>query len=282
MAIEFDFARAGQGQPGLHLAVQVIYHVRADASYLVARHDADPDIWIAVFTLEGRGILETPHRQLLTANTLMLVRSCDVQRYLTDPATGINTPPTWHFWWFEFRILTQAGQAAWPPWPLDKPIPVSRSLELGLCEQSLQAVKSGSPWLASTLLAALMSIWLQQRTALVRQTALFQQATRMIQERPGGLGLAELARQLDISERSLRNLFYSQAGCSPKHYQMKLKLELAAELLLITRQRIGEIADQLGFSSLYTFSRSFSRYFGVGPRQYRRHAGLPETASLDK
>ena len=47
-------------------------------------------------------------------------------------------------------------------------------------------------------------------------------------------------------------------------------LEKAAELLLTTNMTAAEVAYKVGFDDQYYFSKSFKRYFGQPPSQYRK------------
>jgi transcriptional regulator GlxA family with amidase domain len=54
----------------------------------------------------------------------------------------------------------------------------------------------------------------------------------------------------------------------------RLRLERACGLLRLGPQRVSEIAEQCGFSSIYSFSRAFRTTYGVSPLVYR-HRGRP-------
>ena len=49
-----------------------------------------------------------------------------------------------------------------------------------------------------------------------------------------------------------------------------MRIEKAAGLLERSDQNIGEIADALGFSSQFYFSRIFKQSYGVSPSAYRK------------
>ena len=75
-----------------------------------------------------------------------------------------------------------------------------------------------------------------------------------------------------------RTLFFKKVkqltGLTPNDYIRKIRLEKAAELLLTTNMTAAEIAYKVGFDDQYYFSKSFKRYFGQPPSQYRKG---PET-----
>ena len=70
-------------------------------------------------------------------------------------------------------------------------------------------------------------------------------------------------------------------GMSPNDYIRKIRMEAAAELLLTTNMTAAEIAYKVGFEDQYYFSKSFKKYFGLPPSQYRR-GDKPKTESSDK
>ena len=71
-----------------------------------------------------------------------------------------------------------------------------------------------------------------------------------------------------------RTLFFKKVkqltGLTPNDYIRKIRLEKAAELLLTTNMTAAEIAYKVGFDDQYYFSKSFKRYFGQPPSQYRK------------
>ena len=59
-------------------------------------------------------------------------------------------------------------------------------------------------------------------------------------------------------------------GMTPNDYIRKVRMETAADLLLTTNMTAAEIAFKVGFEDQYYFSKSFKKYFGLPPSQYRR------------
>jgi len=79
----------------------------------------------------------------------------------------------------------------------------------------------------------------------------------------------QLARQLGINRTYLNALFQGQANMSPAAYIMMLRLDEAKRLLTISKKPLGEIAENLGFSSQSHFQNSFKKKFGLTPTEYR-------------
>lgn len=88
------------------------------------------------------------------------------------------------------------------------------------------------------------------------------------------LTIEQLAEQSNLSLSSFKREFAKLYNDTPASYIKNKKLEKAAELLLVSDQRITEIAFSCGFNDLANFTRSFSDKYHLTPRDYRQ--GLKE------
>src|SRR5699024_1913911 len=91
----------------------------------------------------------------------------------------------------------------------------------------------------------------------------------------GTLSIEALAERFGVSDRTLRNLFYQQAGVSPKQYIEARQAAAAKDLLLATDLPIRDIAVLLGFDDPYYFSRFIKKQFRLSPSQLRDTAAPP-------
>ena len=102
------------------------------------------------------------------------------------------------------------------------------------------------------------------------QKKLVQDALRYIDEHyTGQIGTRELSRFVGVSQQYLSKLFRSETGLSPVKYINALRIKKAKELISGTRLNISEVAFQVGFDSLYYFSRVFKQYEGISPSTYK-------------
>lgn len=85
----------------------------------------------------------------------------------------------------------------------------------------------------------------------------------------GNLTLADLARELHLSESYIIRLFSRYLRQTPMKYYTHLKIEAASALLTCTELSVKEIAAKLGFSSEFHFSRQFKKKTGLAPTYYR-------------
>ena len=89
------------------------------------------------------------------------------------------------------------------------------------------------------------------------------------------VSIAAIAKRVSMSARGLEQLFSRQLGQTPGTYFLSLRLAAARRLVNDTRLSMTDIASRTGFSSESSFSRAFSRQFGLSPSASRRR---PATA----
>ncbi|HSM44886.1 MAG TPA: helix-turn-helix transcriptional regulator [Acidimicrobiia bacterium] len=71
--------------------------------------------------------------------------------------------------------------------------------------------------------------------------------------------------------RSFKNVF----GETPHRYLQRRRVERAMYMLRTTDRSITEICMSVGFSSLGTFSRTFTEIVGETPSSFRRRGAMP-------
>jgi AraC family transcriptional regulator, exoenzyme S synthesis regulatory protein ExsA len=83
------------------------------------------------------------------------------------------------------------------------------------------------------------------------------------------LTLDDLAQQTNMSLSSFKREFAKLYNDTPANYIKSKKLERAAELLIISNERISDIAFTCGFNDLANFSKSFADKYSISPTAYR-------------
>jgi len=82
--------------------------------------------------------------------------------------------------------------------------------------------------------------------------------------------LADLARRFHTNRTTLARQFHSATGQSVIAYLTRLRMNVAASILRDTELDVGEIMQRVGFRDGTHFGRTFRRYAGCTPSQYRR------------
>jgi AraC-like DNA-binding protein len=85
----------------------------------------------------------------------------------------------------------------------------------------------------------------------------------------GNPDVALIARELRVSPRHLTNQCRALFGAPPARLLLRMKLDLAEEMLRHQRLRVKEVSERLGFATPYHFSAVFRRVRGHPPSEYR-------------
>lgn len=83
------------------------------------------------------------------------------------------------------------------------------------------------------------------------------------------VGIEELAQKTNLSVSTFKREFAKLYNDSPANYIKTKRLEKAAGLLLVSDNRITDIAYECGFNDLANFTKSFHDKYDVAPTGYR-------------
>lgn len=86
--------------------------------------------------------------------------------------------------------------------------------------------------------------------------------------------LPEVGRQVGLGPARLRSLFSKTLGMGPKAWLLKKRMEKGAELLLETGAAVLKVAHTVGYPDEHHFQRSFKRWSGLTPTEFRNQKHL--------
>jgi YesN/AraC family two-component response regulator len=86
--------------------------------------------------------------------------------------------------------------------------------------------------------------------------------------------LGDLAREIELSKNFLCSAFKEIMGTTIFSYIHIARIKRAKDMLIQTQSSIEEIAYCCGFENLSYFYRTFKKYSGVSPANYRNHYRL--------
>jgi len=130
----------------------------------------------------------------------------------------------------------------WSRW---RAINMLEGLLLELCEYDAKRQQQDSPWLQKVL-----SLLRLNQSSLCDYAA--------------------IAREMGLSEGSLRRKFKATTGMSLHSYVLQQRMVQARNLLAETDLPIKTIAARLGYSNVYFFSRQFKQLTGAAPGAFRQ------------
>jgi iron complex transport system substrate-binding protein len=116
---------------------------------------------------------------------------------------------------------------------------------------------------------------MERQNVIAVKPDLVAQAVRYIHEHyQEPITLETLLEHLGCSSRQLLRAFKKQVRTSPIDYLIQLRMSNAKHLLLSTDFTLKEIAESVGYTDSYYFSRIFKKYEGVSPTNFKEAALL--------
>jgi len=257
------------------LELSTVYFVESDNSYDVVRTDPGRTGLVALRTLEGSGILRIAgHGDIpVGPQNLLVFANKDVEAYRCDGGH-------WIFWWFEFASDREIAL------PLNVPISLpSHALEAEACQTCLRMLgqdSEASAALASATMGQLYQIWfLQWREQAMPYHPYGEAIHRVVNHLRMHVGermhIKDLAGMVNLGERRFQQIFKLLVGKSPKVYQESIRDGTAVDFLSKTAMTVTQIADHLGYSSPFHFSKAFTKAHGFSPSEFRRQLALRST-----
>lgn len=128
-------------------------------------------------------------------------------------------------------------------------------------------------------LAHLRAPTITEQSAMTDEALVARVKEALAQDPMKRVDLLALAKTLGVSYSRLRFSFREQTGYSPREYENLCRLNRAGDLLRFGTDNVAEIAERLGFSSAFYFSRAFKKHYGVAPSQWKRQS-IPRKGAL--
>lgn len=82
--------------------------------------------------------------------------------------------------------------------------------------------------------------------------------------------MQEIATQLHFSYSYLAHIFKLYMGMSMYEYYKYVRFRKAEKMLCENNYNITDIASNIGFQSIHSFSKAFKKYYNVSPTEYAR------------
>ncbi len=80
--------------------------------------------------------------------------------------------------------------------------------------------------------------------------------------------LAELARQVGLNDRKLKQGFQAVFNTTVFGYLYEYRMQQAVQLLMNKQISVDQVAQQIGYASRGAFYKAFKKKFGISPRNY--------------
>jgi AraC-like DNA-binding protein len=229
--------------------------------------------------LDGEGWLEMRDARVrMTRGSLALLRPFEFHAY-----RAADENP-WSIYWIHFNgraageyydILTDYGRR--PHVSIEPDVRITQSFE-SILEAYSQGYSTQVLIQASTALHHLFGCvharLRPQPDAAEDIKTRIQRAISIMRENPASnASIHEFAAATNMSRMYFAAKFREETGETPRMFFSKVKMQRACELLRITSIKIENIAQALGYTDAFYFSRVFKRITGMSPKEYRRSLG---------
>ncbi|WP_246073060.1 helix-turn-helix transcriptional regulator [Paenibacillus dokdonensis] len=84
------------------------------------------------------------------------------------------------------------------------------------------------------------------------------------------ISLTDLADQIHVSRTHLSALFNKEVGCTFPEYIAKYRIHKAQDVMKHTKLSLTRIAELVGYPDYVHFSKTFKKYTGLTPQNFRK------------
>ena len=230
-----------------------------------------------IYITRGSGTFESKPsgRVEVQAGSIILLFPGIWHRYSPDPACG------WDEHWTGFkgpyadRLMSGLFDPARPVLPIGFHEPLL-SLFISIEEMMGSQPDGYRPIIAAqtTEIIARVQALTQSRSNRSKavEDLIHQACCHLIDHMAEAVDYNRLAGKLGVGYSTFRRIFKQQTGFAPSQYHLHMRLQKAEQLLHNTSMTVGEVAEQLGFESLYYFSRIYKQKQGLSPTESRKLA----------
>lgn len=107
-------------------------------------------------------------------------------------------------------------------------------------------------------------------TLLTRNLQTITQAVDLIERNEGNIKLSELADQLELSDRALREQFHKNIGCAPKEFIRLVQLKKSVHQMNFTNNSLTDVTYHNNYFDQPHFINSFKKITGKAPKALRK------------
>ncbi|PWI32696.1 AraC family transcriptional regulator [Vibrio albus] len=84
------------------------------------------------------------------------------------------------------------------------------------------------------------------------------------------ISIQQLAKQANLTERTMQRRFFKSTGVNPNQYLQRLRIQKACDYLESTQHSFEWIANQIGYDDVSACRKTFIKVMGLTPKEFRR------------
>lgn len=216
--------------------------------------------WLFHYIVDGEGIFRKGDREYhLCASQMFMIRPGELTYY---EASGEKP---WKYIWIGFECNAAISKMLTEP-----VITLPQGKLLFEALQRAEEMSAGKEaYLCAKIWELLYLISFGQKKA-GRKELYIQQAKNFIEsEYMMGITVGEVAARLGLDRSYFSNLFRASQGKTPQQYLNEVRMRQAAAQLVELGYSVTETAASVGYADVFAFSRTFKKFYGISPSEYR-------------
>jgi len=230
---------------------------------------------ILIYCTKGKGWIKYPDQLFVVNEQQFIIIPKDLPHQY-----GADTRNPWSIYWIHFKggKASQIANALEGPQDIPAYRPSRAEERISLFDEIFLNLEMG--YSKENLHYVNMVLWHFLGSLLYIRP--FRQIGRVLEQDPIGesirymkenldqsFSLSHLAGHCGYSPSHYIALFRKKTAYTPVEYFIHLKMQRACQYLDLTGLRVNEIANQLGYTDPYYFTRAFIKRIGMSPRKYR-------------
>jgi AraC-like DNA-binding protein len=85
------------------------------------------------------------------------------------------------------------------------------------------------------------------------------------------LTIEDVAHNIGLSRKYLSSLFALHLNITPQQFLINIRMKRACKLLKNNQLSVGDVSRSVGYEDPLLFSKMFSKYNKISPREFRKH-----------
>lgn len=213
--------------------------------------------YLVHFVVSGRGEYQVGAKTFsVLPGQAFLIRPGEITTYRAD-----ETEP-WHYVWVGFEADSKRVQA------------LPYIIENGLLRQAADHLMAQMPFARDQEAYAVAAAW-EFLGALLdgvheEQEESYATLAReiILRDYHTDITVQSIADTLGLDRSYFSNRFKEETGRRPGEFLMEVRMEKALELLKTGKYSVAVVANSVGYTDPFSFSRGFKKYYGVSPTHY--------------